>query len=212
MNLFSERAARMRRYAAGTLTRPQATFRELLDDPLSMGYGFAAILLTGGLYTITVIFGYLNGFGAVVQPWIPLPAEDYYLYEAFFGLPVFMLSTLVYAAVVQSLSVFLGGRGTFEECLSVAGFSLWITIIPLMWIPETATMVFLPHLRTGELGGTLGLAPALDMARQLITFFWQIVVTLIGLKQVQRFSWQKTLIIGLIGYAAYWVIFWTYIR
>ncbi len=73
-------------------------------------------------------------------------------------------------------------------------------------------MAFLPQLRTSELGGTLGLPLGLEWARQLLTFLWQIIVTLVGVRQVQRLPWSKTLFIGLVGYFCYFVVFWTYIR
>jgi hypothetical protein len=36
------------------------------------------------MYTVTVGVGYLNGFGAVLKPWLPIPAEDYYFWETLF--------------------------------------------------------------------------------------------------------------------------------
>jgi len=200
-------------YAWGTLLRPGTTFEKLLAEPLPIVYGSLAILLVGALYTITVIIGYLNGFGAPTLPFLPIAAKDYYLYEAFFTIPVFWICALILAAVVQFFSVFSGGKGKFEDGVAIAGFSLFITIIPFMWIPETIMVVFNLHLPGAELTGTIGLDPTVDLIfRQCGTVLWQLAVTLIGVRKVQRLSWGKTLLIGLIGFIVYVVVFWTYIR
>ena len=60
------------RYVLGTLFSPRRTFITLLTDSHRLYHGTGAALLLGILYTIIVYFGYLNGFGAVVEPWIPL--------------------------------------------------------------------------------------------------------------------------------------------
>jgi hypothetical protein len=41
---------------------------------------------------------------------------------------------------------------------------------------------------------------------------WPILVTLVGLRKVQQYSWLKTLTIGVVGLIAYEAVFWTYIR
>lgn len=200
-------------YVWGTWLRPGTTFEKLLTEPRPISYGSLAILLVGTLYTITVIIGYLNGFGAAVPPFLPIAAQDYYLAEAFFTIPVFWICALTLAAVVQFLSVFSGGKGKFEDCVAVAGFSLFITIIPFMWIPETIMVVFNLHSPGVELAGTIGLDPTVDLIfRQCGTVLWQLTVTLIGVKKVQQLSWGKTLVIGLAGFVVYVVVFWTYIR
>ena len=200
-------------YAWGALLRPGTTFEKILAEPLPIFYGSLAILLVGALYAITVIIGYLNGFGAPTPPFLPIAAKDYYLYEAFFTIPVFWICALILAAVVQFLAVFSGGQGKFEDGVAVAGFSLFITIIPFMWIPETIMVVFNLHLPGAELTGTIGLNPTVDLVfRQGGTVLWQLAVTLIGVKKVQQLSWRKTLVIGLIGFIVYVAVFWTYIR
>ena len=51
---------------------PQRTARHLVEDPHRFREGTAACLLMGVLYTISVFVGYLHGFGAVMEPWLPI--------------------------------------------------------------------------------------------------------------------------------------------
>ncbi len=199
-------------YAWGTLIRPRATFEKLLSDPAALAYGTMAVLAVGACYTISQFIGYLNGFGACTLPFLPISAKDYYYYQTFFTLPVFLLTTLVYAAVAQFLSAFFAGKGKFEECVAMAGFGLYVTIVPLMLVPETIMFIFSLHSPTLPLCGSLGIDPTLDLMRQVGAGVWQFVVTTIGLKTVQRFSWIRTLVIGLVSFSMYEAVFWAYIR
>lgn len=196
-------AKKLAGYVFGTLVRPGRTFSLLLKEKRPMAYGLACVLLVGVLYSISVAFGYLNGFGAMVQPFIPIGAKDYYLYETFFTVPAYLLAALTFAAVAQSLSALSGGKGRFEDCVAVSGFALYATILPLMWVPETILMVFIPTLK-------FPFAP--DIARQVLTFVWQAAVVTIGVRKAQDLSWGKTVAISAVAYVAYFAIFWTYIR
>ena len=200
-------------YAWGTLVHPSATFEKLLAEAKPIAYGSFSILLVGVLYTITTWIGYINGFGAYTLPFLPVSPDDYYFYQTFFTIMVFWLCALVFAAVVQFFSVFMGGMGTFENVLAIAGFSLYMTIIPFMWFPETIMFAGNLHSPLSPLVGTIGLPPALDLfGRQGGTVLWQLIVTIIGVKKVQRYSWLKAVVIGLAGVILYEVLFWTYIR
>ena len=200
------------KYTFGTLISPRKTFNELLQDPDRFNHGTAVTIFVGILYTITVISGYLNGFGAIVKPWIPLSPKDYYYYEIFFCLPLFILLTLVCAAVIQFLSIFLKGNGTFEDCIALCGFSLWIPILPLMWFPETINMIFFPDLRTQALGGIFGIPGWLDAARIYIDVLWMLILTIIAIKLIQRISWPKAVFVGLTAFIPTYIISFTYIR
>ena len=68
------------------------------------------------------------------------------------------------------------------------------------------------HSPTNELCGTTKLGPVADTIRMTAAALWPVVVTFIGLKKVQQYSWLKVLVIGLIGLVLYEAVFWTYIR
>jgi len=210
----NERFRKFVAYAWGTLIRPGSTFERLQNEPGAVAYGSFAVLLVGALYTGSQYIGYLNGFGACWQPFLPFPAEKYYFYQTFFTIPVFWLTTLVYAAVVQYFSSFFGGKGKFEHSMAVAAFGFHVTMLPLMFLPETIYFIFNIHAPMPglELCGTLGLGLAADNIRLGLAVLWQLVVVTIGLQKVQKFSWSKALLIGLIGAIIYEAVFWTYIR
>lgn len=212
MSSFKENFRNFLFYVWGTLIHPRAAFDRLLAEPNPLVYGGLAILLVGILYTIAQFVGYLNGFGPCWKPFLPIAEKEYYFYQTFFTIPVFWLTTLVFASVVQFFSGFFGGKGKFEDCVAVFGFSLHITMIPLMLIPETIMFIFNFHLPGDELCGTTGLGPVADTVRMGAAALWPVIVTFIGLKEVHQYSWLKTILIGLIGLVSYEIVFWTYIR
>jgi len=120
-NNLADKFKQFTAYAWGTLFHPGTTFQRLVTEPAALTYATTALLLVGALYTIATIIGYLNGFGACTLPWLPINAKDYYYYMAFFTIPAFWLTTLVYAAVVQFLSAFFQGKGKFEDCVFING-------------------------------------------------------------------------------------------
>lgn len=201
-------------YMWGTLVHPRSTFQQLVTDPAALMFGTVAILLVGTLYTVATIIGYLNGFGACTLPWLPFDPKEYYYYMAFFTIPAFWLTTLVYCAVAQYFSTFANGKGSFAQCVAIAGFGLQVTMIPLMLIPEMIYFIFSIHspIPSLELCGTLGLGVVMDNIRLFIAVLWQLVVVTIGLRVIHQFSSRKAILISLIAFSIYELVFWTYIR
>jgi hypothetical protein len=197
------------KYVLGTLVCPESTLEKILEEPSRLVYGTGAVIFVGVLYTTAALIGYFHGFGAVVEPWIPISAEHYYLYLAPFGIPLFLLLTLIPAAIVQFSSRFLGGKGTFEDCVAVFGFSIWVPILPFMWFPEALSFI---AFTKSTLPWWLELTPMIHNIRQILAVLWAFAVTIIGIRKVQKFSWGKSIIVGLVALVATMIIAITYIR
>lgn len=159
----------------GMALRPQRTTIRLLEHPHRLGQGIAACLLMGVLYTISVFVGYLHGFGAVMQPWLPIPAADYYLWETFFTVPAFFLILGTAGAATQWTARALRGRGTFNDTFSVLSLGIVFPTFLLMWVPETLMLVVVPGLRAEQLGGFSFMPDWLNIARQIAVPVWTLV-------------------------------------
>ena len=155
------------------------------------------LLIMGVLYTFTVFVGWRNGFGAVTTPFLNLPAEDYYLYETFFCLPVFFLIAVVFGGVSRLLAMAVGGRGNFES-----NFTVYVTcsVLPMfltMWLPETVLMVFFPAARAENLGGFPGLPVWLDAVRQIAGIVWPLAVAVVGIRISEKIGVFRSLFVTL---------------
>lgn len=182
------------------LVRPAKRMDELFNDERRVKFAALNLLIIGLLYTFTIYMGYRNGFGAVVKPFIAIPAEDYYLYELFFALPLFFLVVVLFAGCAQLLSRVFGGKGTFEDAFVANAMPYVLPMLLTMWLPETYVMVFVPQLRASELGG-FGFMPVwMDAARQIIGIIWPVAITAIGIKKSQRFAWWKAIPVTVLAF------------
>lgn len=66
------------RYVLHMSVLPSRATDRLLGDPQHLRHGVVAWLLIGILYGLTALTGGLNGFGAVLAPWVPIPAAVHY--------------------------------------------------------------------------------------------------------------------------------------
>jgi|GEM_PF-1277163 len=190
--------------------KPAERLRQLLEDQRRVLYGFLSLLLLGILYTITIYIGYRNGFGAVVKPFLVIPAEDYYLWETFFALPVFIIIAIVFAGIVRLLALTVNGNGSFEDIFSVYCISITLPMFLTMWLPESTLMIFFPSLRATELGGFKIIPIWLDILRQVGGVVWPLVITIIGIKRSEQINWRKSILIAIVAFistALFMVIF-----
>jgi hypothetical protein len=120
-------------YFGRFVRHPRRTWARLLVDPARLRYAFFAVLLVGVGYAAAVGGIALSG-GTPSTPWLAIPREDYFRWEALFIAPVTLLCWVLAAGVVQLLSRLLHGSGTFEDTLALLGFAIalptLVTLIP----------------------------------------------------------------------------------
>ena len=188
-------------YIIGIPLRSGVTTRTLLTDSHRLRWGVAACLLLGTIYTVSVFVGCLNGFGAIAQPWLPIPAQDHYLWETFFTIPAFFLILVTQAAGTQLVARLLRGVGTFEDTFAVLSLGIVLPTFLLMWVPETLVLVLAPQLRAEALGGFPFMPEWLNTVRQIAVPLWAAAVWMRAMPVVHGFgSWRATLavVVGLI--------------
>ena len=139
------------RLIIGTIFRPVKTFKALVLEPRALSKGVRALLLIGVLYTLTVAGLALAGASVFAPPFLSLPADEYYIFEVFFAIPVFLLGWMAAGGLAYLLSRGRGeSRGSYEGLL--AALALAITVPSFVtWIPETVlTIVLLLGANQGE--------------------------------------------------------------
>jgi hypothetical protein len=104
---------------------PSRSFNEILSDDKSVKYGLFAVLIQITVYTIVYLF-LICGGGEPFKPWLAIPPEIYYRYNVFFLAPSMLMGWILASGVVQLLSRFFSGTGTFENTFTVLGFGIGI--------------------------------------------------------------------------------------
>jgi hypothetical protein len=186
--------------------------RELVRDGRKVGYGLAIYVLLGLLYTVTVAVGYLNGFGAVTEPWLRITAEDYYVYQAFFQIPFFIVAAVVFAGLARLAAGALRGRGSFESLFAVCAVGMTLPMLVTLWIPETALLVFFPDERLTPLGGFAVIPVWLDNLRMGVGAVWMLATIVRGIAVAESVSLWKAVVIAACGGVPMGVLMAVFIR
>ncbi len=104
---------------------PRATFDELVRSPDRVPFAFGSVLVTASLYTVIyVLLARGGGYPSSFDPWLAIPAADYYRYDIAFAAPCIFAGWILSAGVVHLASRFARGRGSFEDTLAVLGLGL----------------------------------------------------------------------------------------
>jgi len=194
-------------YCWGTLTSPSKTFTKLLDDPNKLKFGFTACLMLGILYSILVLVAYLNDVPPVLKPILPIPLESYYLWQAYFTVPVSLIMFTVFAGLGQLIAKPLKGQGSFSGNFAVLNFGYTVPSFVLFWLPEMVMFSIGTNLSDAS-------APivALNIARQIIAFTWAGILCIWGMKLSQRLSLGKAILVTIASLIPLLGIFLTFIR
>jgi hypothetical protein len=163
-------------YYFGTIIRPRRTFDALLADDRRLRFGVLALAIDAVLYTLVYVFLAAGGGApSSFTPWLAIPLDVYYFYDQFLLAPSLILCWISAAGVAQLLSHLFGGKGSFEDMLSVFGFSISI-----------ACLASLAHDLPDSFLGAIGVLDlrAYEVALNSPTIWRAILWTLYGLSLI----------------------------
>jgi len=193
------------RYWAQATVRPAAAIRSLKAHPSKVAVAFWINLIFATLYTITVVIYTLIGRLPAFAPWIPIPAEQYYRYQALWTIPWGLATWIMMAGICHLLAI-AGPRQRagyhFEDALVVCGLAWIVPNFWLMWLPETLLV-------------PLGIAwPAwVEIPRlMVIPPLWQTALVAVGLRITHETGWLRASLIGLLSVAVFFVMFLVFMR
>jgi hypothetical protein len=127
----------------GAIWRPEPRFASLADEG-EVGAGAAAMLTCAVVYSSFVLWMYLAGH----QPSFtgnPIPAADYYLWQAGF-LPVWLpLAWVVSASAVFGLARLGASGGSWRATAAPLGFALGVPLVFAYLLPEMLVFGIFGH-------------------------------------------------------------------
>jgi hypothetical protein len=157
-----------------------------------------------------------GGSPSTFKPWLAIPIEKYFYYDIFLALPTYFLSLVTTAAILQLLAKLFGGKGSFEDSLSVLGFGVGVATWSTML--HDLTDAFLSIIGIIKMHEYEKLLNSPTFWRSLlwtlfaIYFIWFIVLFTKGMKEVQKTSPLVSLFLGVAGLAVFQIIFLIFIR
>ncbi len=203
-------------YFFGTIYSPRRTFTRLLSDPRQFSHGMKSVLLMGILYTITTIGYAVVGAIPLMPPIIGIPAPDYYFWEIFFQIPVFVLDWLLASGLALLFSKLFRGGGTLKTHLAVLGFALNIPWY-ITWLADTVIVIlYLLHILTPQEWADMiargGIWQAFTYSYPLISMIWLFFLVAIALKVVEKLQWRKVIINSAVTVLVLQVLMTVFIR
>lgn len=213
------------RYLLVPVWRPVNGVRDIIIARRGLARALLLYLALCLLYTGTIILGYLRGFGAPTAPLLVIEPGSYYLWEAFFAAPVYFLIAIAFAGTAHLVARGLGGRGTFDDVLTIYAVATILPTVLTMWLPETvffaaATGPFAPGVdrATVVLANGIPTVPPpwpvwLDIGRIIVgTVLWPLAVSAIGIRESHRLSTAASVVAALAGMVPVFALVAVFIR
>lgn len=181
-------------YCWGTIAHPREVVAQVAREEKKVAYGFAAVMLLCILYSVAVFIGFTKGaVPGGYEPFLRIPVESYYFWQALFTTPVGLIGWILFAGAAQLLSRRVGGQGSFEDNLAVLGLP-FILFLPLSWLPEQV-MTFFPKWWDAPMW------QASTPFRVGFSVAWLALVSIIGVRQVQKLSLARATLVVLVSLA-----------
>lgn len=171
--------------------RPVQGIRSLMANPRRILYSLIIFLFLGAIYTLSVQLAYARGLGAAVEPFVKIPAGDYYYWQRFWQIPLFLVTSILFAETVRLLSVSVNGRGNFTDLFCLFCVAQTLPMFVTMWVPETIAFLFFP--------GKEIFPGWMDAARQITGIVWPLLITITGITIIEKIKWPFSLVFTLIA-------------
>jgi hypothetical protein len=171
-----------------------------------VGFGFLGVLILAVVYFVGISIPIAMNVVHIPKFLIlDIPAERYYSYERFFILPVGLAATILTSGVVRLAARGGNGEGNFEDLFALLGFGMIVI----------AVVMGLPDLVLGILVGTGILTPLgweYVGPHVWLGTLWYFLLIVLAVKEVERLSWEKNLLLALVGFVANGTVQFIFIR
>lgn len=206
-----------RQYYLGAILRPSRTFTVLLEDPHKLKFGVMALCINAVLYTLVYVnLTIAGGAPSSFTPFLAIPKEHYYFYNQFMLAPSMFLCWILAGGVVQLMSRFFGGKGTFEDTLSLLGFSISIACLASLLhdLPDTSLgalgIIDLSEYEVALNSPTIWRAILWFLYSS--SFIWFIVLFSKAVRVAQRINSWPAFFVGFFAFLVYQSVFLVFNR
>jgi hypothetical protein len=178
---------------------PGKYLRKLINDHYKVAYGLIIFLFLGFIYNLSVFLAYQRGFGAQVEPFVKIPAENYYFWQQFFQIPLFLVTAILFAGTARLLSIAFNGQGTYEDIFAICCVALTLPMFLTLWLPETTYFLFFQGSYLGSEGSAPPWPAWVDIVRQLASILWPLGIIVFGIVLSEKLKWFPSIVITLVA-------------
>jgi hypothetical protein len=202
-------------YFFGTVFRPNRAFAALQSDPKRFSKGLRAILTPGILFMITAGMLAVGGALVAAPPILPLAGENYYVFQVFFALPVFLAGWLLAASFARVFGRWRKGEASYGGAVAALGFAFGVPALAA-WVPQ-AVFAALTLLGMGQdefMDLTAGPGPQRTIAFGLqgLVALWTVVLSAAAVRSGLKLPWPKAIPVGLLTAAVFIAFLLVFIR
>lgn len=176
-----------------------------------------ALCINAVLYTLVYVnLTIAGGAPSSFTPFLAIPKDHYYFYNQFMLAPSMFLCWILAGGVIQLMSRFFGGKGTFEDTLSLLGFSISIACLASLLhdLPDTS-LGALGIIDLNEYEVALN-SPTIWRAilwfLYSFSLLWFIVLFTKAVRVVQRINSRPAFVVGFFAFLVYQSIFLVFNR
>jgi hypothetical protein len=163
----------------------------LLEKKEKVTYSVCIFLFLGIIYTISVQLAYMKGLGANIEPFIKIPANEYYFWQRFYQIPFFFITSIIFAGSVRLLSIMFSGKGNYEDHFCIFALAQTLPMCITMWFPETIYFVFFNKATV--------MPSWFDISRQIIGILWPLIIMVLGISVIEKIRWYHSFIVTIIA-------------
>ena len=184
----------------GVLRRPRPTFNLAVQEG-RIAPGLTAVAGAGlawaGFCALLWSRGHAPSFTGN-----PIPAADYYGFQALFITPLLLLGWLLLSGAAHGTARLLGGRGSWSSTSAVTGLSYGLPILLAFVVPDLVAYVF---------GGFEALAPVLRLSAPACAL-WMLALTSLALQAAHGLTGPRSLVAAVAGILAQGVLVGAFAR
>lgn len=173
-------------YFTESIFHPGRAFNRLKDEN-SFRVGFFLNALKWVLCEFYVYYLYKTNQVLFLAPWIHIPAGEYRFYQLFFYIPYGILAWIFTAGVIQTISITLGGKGSFTETLNIVGVMIFT---PFVFIDTIDAVFILLN------GGDWNLV--FNSITRTLYVFWSGALLVFGLQEIHQMRIKKSIAVALL--------------
>jgi hypothetical protein len=183
-------------YIGKFVISPTKAAEEIAEDNLRLWAGFWWVILFGFGYSVTVFIGYTLGHTPTTPLVLPIPHEEWYLFQTFITIPIGLAGALSYSGLAYILCRAIGGKGTFDATFASQAYTLHVPCVIFMWIPET---VLLPVFYVTGVHSVPWPQWVEILRIFIIPFPWIFFMSTVALSTIHKISWWKSFVIILVS-------------
>jgi hypothetical protein len=193
-------------YSAELFVRPRKTLGALHGDSHRVSFGILGHLLLAVVYFFAITIPLTMDTSHLPEFLVlNIPAGQYYAYERFFILPVGIAATILTSGVIRLIARVWDGQGQFEDHFALLGFSL-IVVAVIIGLPDLVIGILVGNGILLPLGWTF-IGPHVWLGT-----IWYMLLVLLAVKEIERLSWMRSIVLALIGFAANGMVQFIFIR